>query len=70
MKDNPSIFGTSFGSYLPNVGRRFCDAESRKQLQDYFAPLVDKYDGAPRNWRKCSKAWICASPGWRRSGLA
>jgi alanyl aminopeptidase len=49
MKDNPSIFGTSFGSFLPNVGGSFCDAESRKQLSDYFTPLVDKYDGAPRN---------------------
>jgi hypothetical protein len=48
MKDNPSIFGFSFGSFLPNVGGSFCDTESRKQLSDYFAPLVDKYDGAPR----------------------
>ncbi len=49
MKDNPSIFGTSFGSFLPGVGGSFCDAASRKQLQDYFAPLVGKYDGAARN---------------------
>jgi hypothetical protein len=49
MKDKPSIFGNSFGEFLPNVGRSFCDAESRKQLRDYFAPLVDRYDGAPRN---------------------
>jgi len=49
MKGNPSIFGFSFGAFLPNVGSGFCDAESRKQLSDYFAPLVDKYDGAPRN---------------------
>jgi len=48
MKDNPSISGFSFGAFLPTVGRSFCDAETRKQLQDYFAPLVDKYDGAPR----------------------
>jgi alanyl aminopeptidase len=49
MKGNPSIFGFSFGARLPNVGRNFCDAESRKQLHDYFDPLVAKYDGAPRN---------------------
>ena len=49
MKDKPSIFGNSFGAILPSVGRSFCDAESRKQLRDYFAPLVDQYDGAPRN---------------------
>jgi hypothetical protein len=49
MKDNPSIFGFSFGSYLPQVGGGFCDAASRKQLSDYFAPVVDKYDGATRN---------------------
>ena len=49
MKGNPSIFGFSFGARLPNVGRNFCDAESRKQLRDYFDPLAAKYDGAPRN---------------------
>jgi alanyl aminopeptidase len=49
MKNNPSIFGFSLGSFLPNVGAGFCDAESRKDLQSFFAPLVDKYDGAPRN---------------------
>jgi hypothetical protein len=49
MQGNPSIFGDSFGSFLPNVGRGFCDPESRRQLQEYFDPLVGKYDGAPRN---------------------
>jgi cytosol alanyl aminopeptidase len=49
MKDNPSIFGSSFGSFLPQVGSSFCDAQSRKELRDYFTPLVDKYEGAPRN---------------------
>ncbi len=49
MQGNPSIFGDSFGSFLPNVGRSFCDPQLRQQLQDYFDPLVGKYDGAPRN---------------------
>jgi len=66
MKDNPSIFGFSFGSFLPKVGGSFCDAESRKQLQDYFAPLVDKYDGAPRKLAQVLEgvdlciAWVAA----------
>ena len=49
MKDNPSIFGTSLGASLPNVGVGSCDPESRKELADYFTPLVSKYEGAPRN---------------------
>jgi alanyl aminopeptidase len=48
MKDNPSIFGFSLGAELPQVGSSFCDAESRKQLSDFFTPLTAKYDGAPR----------------------
>jgi hypothetical protein len=50
MKDNPSIFGFSFGAVLPNIGMGFCDAESLKEFRDYFTPLVSKYDGAPRNF--------------------
>jgi alanyl aminopeptidase len=49
MKDNPSIFGFSLGAVLPQVGSTFCDAESRKQLSDFFTPLAARYDGAPRN---------------------
>src|SRR2546422_458028 len=30
MQGNPSVFGNSFGSFLPNVGGRFCDAESKQ----------------------------------------
>lgn len=48
MKGNPSIFGDSFGSFLPDSGRGLCDPQSRRQLQDYFDPIVGKYDGAPR----------------------
>jgi len=50
MNDNPSIFGFSFGAFLPNVGRGFCDAESLREFRGYFTPLVSKYDGAPRNF--------------------
>ena len=52
MKGNPSIFGNSFGAFLPNVGGGFCDAKSREELQAYFTPIVDKYDGASRNLAK------------------
>src|SRR5580700_8008207 len=63
MKDNPSIFGNSFGSFLPYGGSRFSDAESRKQLQDYFAPLVQIRGRPGAIWRKRSKVWTCASRG-------
>ena len=49
MKDNPSIFGSSVGAMLPNVGSGSCDLASRQELADYFTPLVSKYEGAPRN---------------------
>ena len=49
MRGNPSIFGLSFGAMLPNVGGGFCDTQSRKELEAYFAPLTSKYEGAPRN---------------------
>jgi alanyl aminopeptidase len=46
---NPSIFGNDLGSFLPFAGGSFCDAPSRREEQEFFAPLVDKYTGAPRN---------------------
>jgi hypothetical protein len=49
VKGNPTVFVTSLGSILPNVGGGLCDAESRKELAAYFTPLTGKYDGAPRN---------------------
>jgi alanyl aminopeptidase len=48
-KGNPSIFGFSLAAELPRVGGGFCDAASRKELEDYFGPIAQKYDGAPRN---------------------
>jgi len=49
MEGNPSVFGNDLGSYLPFTGGSFCDAGSRRELQEFFGPLVDKYTGAPRN---------------------
>jgi alanyl aminopeptidase len=46
----PSIFGNDFGSILPFAGETFCDAQWREQYRAFFAPLVDKYAGAPRNF--------------------
>jgi alanyl aminopeptidase len=46
---NPSIFGNDLGSFLPFAGASFCDAGSRHEVQDFFAPRVDKYAGASRN---------------------
>ena len=48
-KGNPSIFGFSVGATLPNAGGGLCDPQSRKELEDFFKPKVEKFDGAPRN---------------------
>jgi len=50
MAGRPSIFGTDLGAYLPFVGGSFCDAQSRDRYSAFFAPLVGKYSGAPRNF--------------------
>ena len=47
---HPSIFGNDVGSFLPFAGAAFCDAQSRERYRAFFAPLVDKYSGAPRNF--------------------
>jgi cytosol alanyl aminopeptidase len=49
MAGNPSIMGLSLGAVLPNVGRSFCDAVSRRELVAFFSPLTKKYDGAQHN---------------------
>jgi alanyl aminopeptidase len=46
----PSIFGNDVGAFLPFVGGAFCDVESRDRYKAFFAPLVDQYSGAPRNF--------------------
>ena len=50
MAGHPSIFGNDLGSILPFVGGPFCDAQQRDQYRAFFAPLVDKYSGAPRDF--------------------
>ncbi|HUB81083.1 MAG TPA: M1 family aminopeptidase [Bryobacteraceae bacterium] len=50
MAGHPNIFGNDVGSFLVITGRSFCDAKSRDEYRAFFAPLVDKYSGAPRNF--------------------
>ena len=40
--------GFDFGASLPNVGTGYCDAASRDELKNFFAPRVGKFVGAPR----------------------
>jgi alanyl aminopeptidase len=49
VSGHPNIFGNDLGAFLPYSGQSFCDPESRNELQAFFGPLVDKYQGAPRN---------------------
>jgi hypothetical protein len=49
LKDNPSLFGFSLGRFLPFVGGSWCDAGSRKELFDYFTPIIGEYEGGSRN---------------------
>jgi alanyl aminopeptidase len=44
----PSGGGFDFGSVLPQVGGSYCDADSRRELEEYFKPRVDKFTGASR----------------------
>jgi len=47
---HPNIFGNDVGSILVFSGGPFCDAKSRDEYKAFFAPIVDKYSGAPRNF--------------------
>jgi alanyl aminopeptidase len=47
---HPSIFGNDVGSNLPSAGAGFCDAQGRDRYQAFFAPRVESYSGAPRNY--------------------
>lgn len=44
----PTGGGFDFGSEFPRVGAAFCDAQSKAALQDFLAPRVDQFTGAPR----------------------
>jgi alanyl aminopeptidase len=48
VKGRPSVFGNDLGALLPQAGAPFCDAQSRKELEDFFGPLVSQFAGAPR----------------------
>jgi alanyl aminopeptidase len=48
VSGRPSVFGNDLGAILPQAGATFCDAQSKKELQDFFAPLVSQFAGAPR----------------------
>jgi alanyl aminopeptidase len=48
VSGRPSVFGNDLGAYLPQSGATFCDAQSRQELQDFFAPRVSQFAGAPR----------------------
>lgn len=49
MAGNPTNMGVSLGATLPQVGRSFCDAQSRHELVTFFEPLTKKYDGTQHN---------------------
>jgi alanyl aminopeptidase len=48
VSGRPSVFGNDLGALLPQSGAAFCDAQSRKELEDFFGPLVSQFAGAPR----------------------
>jgi cytosol alanyl aminopeptidase len=49
LKYNPSLFGFDLGGFLPFVGNAWCDAGSRRELSDFFTPIIGKYEGGARN---------------------
>jgi alanyl aminopeptidase len=44
----PTGGGFDAGAIFPQVGVDYCSAEQKQQLQDFFAPRVEKFTGAPR----------------------
>ncbi len=44
----PTGGGFDAGSVFPQVGRSFCSAESKQELESFFAPHVANFSGAPR----------------------
>jgi alanyl aminopeptidase len=45
----PQGGGSDFGARLPAVGSSYCDAQSKQELQAFFAPRIDKFTGGPRS---------------------
>lgn len=52
VSKRPTGGGFDFGSVLPQVGYSYCDAQSKSELQSFFAPRVDKFVGAPRTLKQ------------------
>ncbi len=45
----PQGGGSDFGARLPGVGQSYCDAQSKQELEAFFAPRIDKFVGGPRS---------------------
>ena len=45
----PQGGGSDFGARLPGVGASYCDAQSKQELEAFFAPRIDKFTGGPRS---------------------
>ncbi len=44
----PTGGGFDFGTVLPQVGATYCDAKSKAELQEFFAPRIGKFIGGQR----------------------
>lgn len=44
----PTGGGFDFGTILPQVGGSYCDARSKAELQEFFAPRIGKFVGGQR----------------------
>jgi hypothetical protein len=44
----PTGGGFDFGTILPQVGATYCDAQSRTELEEFFAPRIGKFVGGQR----------------------
>ncbi len=48
LKILPREVGEDYAAVLPSVGRGFCDAKRRDELDSFFADRVKDYTGGPR----------------------
>ena len=44
----PTGGGFDFGTALPQVGASYCDAQSKADMQSFFAPRINKFVGGQR----------------------
>jgi cytosol alanyl aminopeptidase len=47
-KKRPAGGGFDGGALFPYVGTSYCDAQSKAELQSFFAPRIDQFTGGPR----------------------